>query len=145
MHVCVYVHTHVIYMWLPRWRSAKESACQCRRCKRRGFDPWVGRSLGIGNNNPSSILAWKIPLTEKPGGLQSMGLQRVRHDWARTHAQLIKSLFTALVSVCVLCGYLSILLVFGERAVLFNRNIIWSTYYLKYFSGHTHTHLVQYI
>ena len=31
---------------------------------------------------PSSILAWKIPWTEEPGRLQSMGLQRVRHDWA---------------------------------------------------------------
>ena len=29
----------------------------------------------------SSIFAWRIPWTEKPGGLQSMGLQRVRHDW----------------------------------------------------------------
>ena len=29
----------------------------------------------------SSTLAWKIPWTEKPGGLQSMGLIRVRHDW----------------------------------------------------------------
>jgi len=28
----------------------------------------------------SSILAWKISGTEEPGGLQSMGLQRVRHD-----------------------------------------------------------------
>ena len=28
----------------------------------------------------SSLLAWKIPWTEEPGGLQSMGLQRVRHD-----------------------------------------------------------------
>ena len=28
----------------------------------------------------SSILAWRIPWTEEPGGLQSMGLQRVRHD-----------------------------------------------------------------
>ena len=28
----------------------------------------------------SSILAWKIPRTEEPGGLQSIGLQRVRHD-----------------------------------------------------------------
>ena len=28
----------------------------------------------------SSILAWKIPGTEEPGGLQSMGRQRVRHD-----------------------------------------------------------------
>ena len=30
----------------------------------------------------SSILAWRIPWTEEPGRLQSMGLQRVRHNWA---------------------------------------------------------------
>ena len=30
----------------------------------------------------SNILAWKIPWMEEPGGLQSMGLQRVGHDWA---------------------------------------------------------------
>ena len=29
----------------------------------------------------SSILAWRIPWTEKPGGLQSMGSQRAGHDW----------------------------------------------------------------
>ena len=29
----------------------------------------------------SSILAWRIPWTEKPEGLLSMGLQRVKHDW----------------------------------------------------------------
>ena len=29
----------------------------------------------------TSILAWRIPWTEEPGGLQSMGLQRVWHDW----------------------------------------------------------------
>ena len=29
----------------------------------------------------SGTLAWRIPRTEKPGGLQSMGSQRVRHDW----------------------------------------------------------------
>ena len=28
----------------------------------------------------SCILAWRVPRTEKPGGLQSMGSQRVRHD-----------------------------------------------------------------
>ena len=32
----------------------------------------------------SSILAWRIPWTEEPGGLQSMGSQRVRHDWEHT-------------------------------------------------------------
>ena len=30
----------------------------------------------------SSILAWRIPWTEEPGGLQFMGLQIVRHDWS---------------------------------------------------------------
>ena len=32
----------------------------------------------------SSILAWKIPWAEEPGGLQSMGLPRVRHEWVST-------------------------------------------------------------
>ena len=32
-----------------------------------------------------SILAWKIPWTEEPGGLQSMGLQRVGHDCTSPH------------------------------------------------------------
>ena len=38
----------------------------------------------------SSILAWKIPWTEEPGGLQSMGLQRVRHDWVTKHTHTHK-------------------------------------------------------
>ena len=33
----------------------------------------------------SSILAWEIPWTEEPGGLQSMGRQRVRQGWAQKH------------------------------------------------------------
>ena len=33
----------------------------------------------------SSILVWKIPQIEEPGRLQSMGLQRLVHDWACTH------------------------------------------------------------
>ena len=46
---------------------------------------WI-RSLGWedplekGMATHSSILAWSIPWTEEPGGLQSMGLQRVRHN-----------------------------------------------------------------
>ena len=34
------------------------------------------------NKFHSSILIWKIPWTEEPGGLQSMGSQRIRHNWA---------------------------------------------------------------
>ena len=58
--------------WLPRGHSSQEFACQCRRCKRCGFDLWVRedplkREMAI----RSSILAWKIPWTEEPGGLFS--------------------------------------------------------------------------
>ena len=35
---------------------------------------------------PSSILAWRIPMAEETGGLQSMGSQRIRHDWATNHS-----------------------------------------------------------
>ena len=49
------------------------------------WETWV-RSLGWedpleeGMATPSSILAWRIPQTEEPGGLQSMRLQRVGYD-----------------------------------------------------------------
>ena len=46
--------------------------------------PESGRSPGGGNGN-FNILAWAMPWTEEPGGLQSMGSQRVRHDSEHTH------------------------------------------------------------
>ena len=45
-----------------------------------GSIPESGRSPGGGNATHSSILAWSVPWIEEPGGLQSMGSQRVRHD-----------------------------------------------------------------
>ena len=43
--------------------------------------PRLGRSPGEGDAIHSSILTWKIQWTKEPGGLQSTGSQRVRHDW----------------------------------------------------------------
>ena len=37
----------------------------------------------------SNVLTWKVPWTEGPGGLQSMGSQRVRHDWAHRHKYIL--------------------------------------------------------
>ena len=42
----------------PGGTSDKESSCQCRRCRRCGFDPWVGRSPGEGNGNPLQYSCW---------------------------------------------------------------------------------------
>ena len=46
IYVFVYMkYKHIyLYTWnIPRWLSGKESVCQCRRHRRRGFDPWVGK------------------------------------------------------------------------------------------------------
>ena len=50
---------------------------------------WETQVQSLGQEDPlerriatySSVLAWIIPWTEEPGGLQSMGLDMVRHDW----------------------------------------------------------------
>ena len=42
----------------------------------------LGRSPGRKWSTHSSMLAWRIPWSEEPGGLQSTGSQRVGHDWA---------------------------------------------------------------
>ena len=112
----------------PGGASGKEPACQCRRHKRPGLDPWARKIpwrkawqppmtqmvknlpavqetwvQSLGREDPLekdmathfSILAWRIPWTEEPGGLQSMGLQRVEHKSAinththtRTHTHI---------------------------------------------------------
>ena len=48
-----------------------------------GSIPESGRHPGVGNGTPLQILAWKIPLTEDPGGLLSMVLQRVGYNSAQ--------------------------------------------------------------
>ena len=67
------------YSRLPWWLRGKVSAYSVGDL---GSIPGSGRSSGEGNGNPHSILAWRIPWTEEPGGLQSMGSQRVGYDWA---------------------------------------------------------------
>ena len=70
-------HISSFSVGLPWWLSGKESALQCRRCE---FDPWVGEDpLEKGMATHSNILAWRIPRTEEPGGLQSMGSKK---KWA---------------------------------------------------------------
>ena len=62
-----------------RGLRGKEPTSQCRRCRRY-------TQMFLGQENPleeemathCSILAWKIPWTEEPGGQQSIGLPRVR-------------------------------------------------------------------
>ena len=62
--------------------SSKEPSCQRRGRNRRNRYRSLGREdiLKEGLAAHSSILAWEIPWTEEPGGLESIRLQRVEHD-----------------------------------------------------------------
>ena len=61
---------------VPQWGATAFS------CSARTWVQSLGQedSMEKGTATQSSILAWKITWTEEPGGLQSMGPQRVRHD-----------------------------------------------------------------
>ena len=87
--------------------------------KNMGLDPWVGKiPLEEAMATHPSILDWRDPWAEEPGGLQSMGSHRVRHDWAIHHHQSFSFFFhygllqdIGYSSLCSIVGpcYLSIL------------------------------------
>ena len=75
-------------MGLPRWQSDKESAYQCRRCKRHGLNPWVWK------------INWHRKWQPTPGflpvkfhGQRSLAGYRVKHNWLTecscTHTHII--------------------------------------------------------
>ena len=48
----------------------------------------------------SNILAWKIPWTEEPGGLQFMWSQRIRHNWATEYAMQMQMQAVSYLGIC---------------------------------------------
>ena len=75
-------------MRLSRWLSGKESACQCRRHRRPGFESLGGEDpLEEEMATHSSILVWRIPWAEEPNGLRFTGCKDVnRAEHSRTLA-----------------------------------------------------------
>ena len=75
---------------------------------------WETRVWSLGREDPlekemaihSSTIAWKIPWTGEPGGLQSMGSQRVRHDWATslTHSLALNKRYNQWMPLKLQCS-----------------------------------------
>ena len=100
-------------MWVSSGWTKDNNNCYClgmaQRVKRLPAmqETWV---WSLSHEDPlekemathSSTLAWKIPWTEKPGGLQSMDSQRVRHNWATSlHFFTFQRSDTKLGTLCV--------------------------------------------
>ena len=82
----------------------------------------------------SSTIAWKIPWTEEPGRLQSMGSQRVRHDWATSLSLSwcvdIICLYLCLQGVwACMCGYMREVYVNLWALPLYHHPLLWSPWW----------------
>ena len=67
----------------PGGSSGKEPACQCRRYKSHGFDPWIRKIPWRRARQSTAVFSpGESPWTEEPGGLQAVGSQRVEHNWS---------------------------------------------------------------
>ena len=104
------IHIFSVSRWILHHRATRKAQCNeyCSTIKKNEILPfaatWMGvslvvqlvknppvmRLLSLGREDPLekemtthfSILAWEIPRTEEPGGLQSVGLHRVGHNWS---------------------------------------------------------------
>ena len=65
---------------LPWWLGGKDSACSA------GLDPWMRKTLWRREWHPTPYSCLGNPVDRGPGGLHSIGLQRVRGDLATEHA-----------------------------------------------------------
>ena len=74
--IVLLINRGILRSYHPRWLSGKESACQCRRRRRCGFNTWVGKEEMA---TASSIPAWKSH------GQRSLAGYRVGHNWATEH------------------------------------------------------------
>ena len=84
-----------LFQWVSSYHWAcqvalvvKKPACQCRRQEMQVWTLGWEDPLEKEAATHSSILAWEIPWTEELGRLQSMGWQRVGHDWATNNFSL---------------------------------------------------------
>ena len=92
MHYIYDIHMYVLNLWhiythcivSMTWVSLAAQAVRNLPAMREtqvwslGWENPLEKGMALHSSTP----AWRIPWTEKPGGLQSMGSQRVRHDWA---------------------------------------------------------------
>ena len=89
IHQFIYLLYTLYILWLLRQCSGKESACQCRRGKRHGFNPWVGKIPQSKKQQPIPVfLPGKFHGQRSLGSMGSMGSQRVRHDSTHKHTYI---------------------------------------------------------
>ena len=89
MYIYIYIHTHTLKFEKDSFKQT--NIWKSFLVRRELWFYFLLTYTNISMATHSNTLAWKIPWTEEPGGLQSMGSWRVGHNWATS-----LSLFTFL-------------------------------------------------
>ena len=78
----------MLLLWLPEWHRGKESACQGRRRKRHGFDPWVGKLPWRRNGNTPVFLPGKSHGPRSLAGYSPLGCKESdMTEWLSVHTR----------------------------------------------------------
>ena len=124
-----------------KWKSRASLVAQRVKCLP---TMWETRVRSLGREDPlekamathSSTLAWKIPWTEKPGRLQSMGLKRVGHDWV-TSLSLFLAFYMYEIQSTFPKFYCLIWWCFEGGIWCFVMSLRWCGLYMKWKSYHS--------
>ena len=134
---------HSFYGWvifhcgLPRWFSGKEFTCQCRRCRRHKFNPWVGTIPWRRKATHSSILTWAVPWDRGAWLATVHGVEKSQirlSDWAVFHCIYIMHLLYSFIfdgylgCFCVLAIVNSAAMNIGVHVSFWNIVFIFSRY-----------------
>ena len=122
--------------YFPGGTSSKEPACQCRRSKRLIWSLRQEDPLEEGMATHSSILAWRISRTMEPGWLQSIGSQRVWHDWSNlAHMHIYTHVYLQIrkpIGIFIFnYYYLSISLFFILKRVFIKNNPLYNCWFVS--------------
>ena len=80
-------------IWAPGWHSHKELSCQWRRCKRRGFSPWVRKISCRRKWQPTPVFLPETSHGQRSlAGYSPWGYKTVGHDWTHTHGNMMLAL-----------------------------------------------------
>ena len=91
MSVSVYTYVYCYVQGFPRWLSNEESFCQCRRCRRWDFDPWVRKIPWSRKWKPTPVfLPGKSHRQRSLAGYSPWGQKRVEHDLATKQQSKVK-------------------------------------------------------
>ena len=92
IHLYGGIYKHFMFTWASQVAfSGKESICkQVTQIRSLGWENPLEKEM----ETHSSILAWRFPRTEEPCGLQSMGSQKIGHDWSHLAHFLVHLIFS---------------------------------------------------